>query len=79
MIWAARLTSASTLTAGQWHHAAVTYDGTTLSLYLDGSLTAESDRTLEASDGGFVVGANRTQRRISLRVRSMNSSFTTTC
>lgn len=41
---------------GEWHHTAVTYDGTTLSLYLDGQLKASDTRTLEASDGELLVG-----------------------
>ncbi|MCX6047480.1 MAG: LamG domain-containing protein, partial [Chloroflexi bacterium] len=56
-----RLTSASALSTGQWHHAAFTYDGTTLTLYLDGSQTAQATRTLEASDGELIVGANATR------------------
>ena len=55
-----RLTGADSITTGQWHHAALTYDGTTLSLYLDGNLTAQADRHLESSDGDLIVGADGT-------------------
>ncbi|MCA9980248.1 MAG: hypothetical protein KDD89_05430, partial [Anaerolineales bacterium] len=53
------LNSTTAATAGQWHHAAVSYDGTTLRLYLDGNLEAQSVRALEPSDGGFWLGRHK--------------------
>ncbi len=43
-------------TANQWHHTAVTYDGATLRLYLDGVLVAEQARAMESNNGAFWVG-----------------------
>ncbi|MCP4992836.1 MAG: LamG domain-containing protein, partial [Gammaproteobacteria bacterium] len=51
--------STVTVTPGQWQHAAVTYDGTTLSLYLDGVLVNSEARTMESSDGDFLLGINK--------------------
>lgn len=51
--------SASTLTPGQWHHAALSYDGTTLNLYLDGQLEASESKTMESSNGEMLIGANK--------------------
>ncbi|MEM7030752.1 MAG: LamG-like jellyroll fold domain-containing protein, partial [Chloroflexota bacterium] len=45
------------ITPGQWHHAAVTTDGTNLSIYLDGALAAQTTRTVEAADGDLLIGA----------------------
>jgi Concanavalin A-like lectin/glucanases superfamily/Bacterial TSP3 repeat len=50
---------AVTVTPGGWHHAALTYDGTTLNLYLDGTLVNSQTKTLEASDGGLLIGINK--------------------
>jgi hypothetical protein len=38
--------SNSTLTAGVWTHIAVTYDGTTANIYINGNATADSTATL---------------------------------
>ncbi|MCP5010552.1 MAG: BspA family leucine-rich repeat surface protein, partial [Aestuariibacter sp.] len=51
--------STVTVTPGQWQHAVVTYDGTTLSLYLDGVLVNSEARTMESSDGDFLLGINK--------------------
>ena len=53
------LFSTASITIGEWHHAAVSYDGTTLRLYLDGQLEASEERILEASDGGMLVGVHK--------------------
>ena len=50
---------AITVTQGIWHHAAVTYDGATLNLYLDGALVNSQAKTLEASDGNLLIGVNK--------------------
>lgn len=50
--------SDKTLAVGTWHHVAVTYDKTTLRLYVDG-VPAPSDgsvRALEAAAGGLRIG-----------------------
>lgn len=44
-----------------WHHAALVYEGTTLSLYLDGNLEATTTRTVESSDGDFWLGRHKSQ------------------
>ncbi|MEM7127834.1 MAG: LamG-like jellyroll fold domain-containing protein [Chloroflexota bacterium] len=54
-----RLPGSSTVSTGQWHHAAVTYDGKTLSLYLNGQLESSQERTLEASDGNMLIGSHK--------------------
>ena len=53
-----RLTG-SPVSTGEWHHAAVTYDGTTLSLYLDGNPENSDDRAMEASDGVMLLGIHK--------------------
>ncbi|MBV6627277.1 MAG: DUF4114 domain-containing protein [Rivularia sp. (in: Bacteria)] len=49
----------NTVSKGVWHHAAVVYDGTTLYLYLDGKQEASNVRSLESSDGDFIVGNSK--------------------
>jgi hypothetical protein len=53
------LASATKVTTGQWHHAAVSYDGASLSLYLDGALETRAARTMEAGNGSMLVGAGK--------------------
>ena len=53
------LPSQQTIAAGQWHYAAVTYDGATLNLYVDGQLANSAARTMEASDGDLLIGAHK--------------------
>jgi hypothetical protein len=57
------LTGQETVTAGTWHYAAVTYDGATLNLYLDGQLIANSAGAMEASDGDLLIGAHKNLTR----------------
>ena len=38
------VTGATAVTSDVWHHAAVTYDGTTWNLYLDGDLENDARR-----------------------------------
>ena len=47
------------VTPNQWHHIAASYDGTTLSLYLDGQLEASDTRNMVASDGEMLIGINK--------------------
>ncbi|MBK9051468.1 MAG: hypothetical protein IPL78_11290 [Chloroflexi bacterium] len=53
------LNSVTAVALNTWHHAAVTYDGVTLRLYLDGVLEAQSVRTIEASDGSVWLGRHK--------------------
>ncbi|XAL99094.1 cadherin-like domain-containing protein [Phycisphaeraceae bacterium D3-23] len=56
---AGSLGSATALTAGSWHHVAISHDGTTLRLYLDGDLVDSAAATMESTDGGMVIGGNK--------------------
>ena len=51
--------AAATVTTGEWHHAAVSYDGTSLNLYLDGALVNSQAKPIESSDGRFFLGVNK--------------------
>ena len=51
--------AAATVTTGEWHHAAVSYDGTSLNLYLDGALVSSQAKPIESSDGRFFLGVNK--------------------
>jgi uncharacterized repeat protein (TIGR01451 family) len=44
---------------GQWHHVAATYDGSTMSLYVDGHLDASAPRagTIQQGTSGVLIGA----------------------
>jgi hypothetical protein len=56
----ASTTALDRMTAGQWHHVACTYDGTTIALYLDGERvrTAKGGRALStAGTTGMTLGA----------------------
>ncbi|HEU4334651.1 MAG TPA: LamG-like jellyroll fold domain-containing protein, partial [Candidatus Eisenbacteria bacterium] len=59
------LTGASTVANGVWHHAAATFDGTTLRLYLDGIL-----------DGTLIVGAGRLPQASSIQHAALGSALT---
>ncbi|MEM9818787.1 MAG: LamG-like jellyroll fold domain-containing protein, partial [Cyanobacteria bacterium P01_D01_bin.6] len=53
--------SNGTITAGQWHHVAVTYDGSNIQFYIDGQLDssfAKSNLTFGNSDAGLLLGAD---------------------
>lgn len=54
----ADLAGVTDLVQDQWYHAAVTFDGTTLSLYLDGNLEASTTTSLNTvmSGEGFTIG-----------------------
>lgn len=51
--------STRTLTANKWYHTAITYDGSTVKLYLDGKLEKSVSVTAEGCDGTWIMGANR--------------------
>ena len=42
-----------------WHHAAVTYDGATVRLYLDGALVNSAERSLLPNNNTLLVGVAR--------------------
>lgn len=44
------------ITAGAWHHAVVTYDGTTTSAYIDGAAPITSAATINTLSGNAVLG-----------------------
>ena len=43
---------------GQWHHVAVTHDGTTTTLYLDGNVEATAAKTYATDNTNFTMGSN---------------------
>jgi hypothetical protein len=51
--------SAGTIPIGAWTHVAVTYDGTTVRLYLNGQPDGSRLVTAEASTSGMIVGASK--------------------
>ena len=53
------LASPQSLSTGQWYHVAVTYDGSTVKLYLDSQLVNQGARTAESSLGDMIIGANQ--------------------
>lgn len=52
--------STGTIPIGVWTHVAVTYDGTTVKLYLNGQPDGSRVVIAESSTGGMIVGANKT-------------------
>jgi hypothetical protein len=46
----------TTSAANTWYHVAVTYDGTTLRLFVNGAEEASEVRTLESANGTFLLG-----------------------
>ena len=50
-----------TVNEDQWYHGAVTYDGSTISLYLDGTLVGTQTRSANSSVGALVIGANKNE------------------
>lgn len=53
------LASQQTVSLDTWHHVSLTWDGTILSLYLDGVLANAGTPTAEAANGGLQLGSNR--------------------
>lgn len=54
------LESSSNLPVGTWTQVGVTYDKTTLKLYMNGSTVASSNRTLESAGGSMLIGKSKT-------------------
>ena len=50
------LASSEVITSGAWHHTAVVFDGTTLSLYLDGQVVNNAATSVSASSGDLRLG-----------------------
>ncbi len=46
--------------AGRWHHAVLTYDGTTVRSYLDGQLGNEKALALNTAEGPLLLGSGMT-------------------
>jgi hypothetical protein len=61
------LIAATTVTANEWHHAAVTFDGTTLVIYLDGVV-----------DGTLVVGPGRLPQWASIQHAGLGTALRST-
>ncbi len=52
------LSSTTTIPNDQWHHVAVTYNGTQVSIYIDGVLDSSATRTAPvATNAAFLIGA----------------------
>ncbi|MCP4541339.1 MAG: LamG domain-containing protein, partial [Chloroflexi bacterium] len=47
------------VTPGSWHHAAVAANSGTVKLYLDGQLVNQASQSVQASDGGLLIGAHK--------------------
>ncbi|MDT7832435.1 LamG-like jellyroll fold domain-containing protein [Flavobacteriaceae bacterium S356] len=50
------LKGATTITDNQWHHVAVTYDSTTIRLYVDGVEDGNANLALNTTNGFFMIG-----------------------
>ncbi|MEM9345867.1 MAG: Ig-like domain-containing protein [Planctomycetota bacterium] len=55
----AHTVSSTTIQVGVWQHVAVTHDGSTLRLYLDGQQVAGANRNLESAEGRLILGAHK--------------------
>jgi hypothetical protein len=53
--WEPRVSSLLPPTVGQWHHVAVTWDGTLLRMYLDGALQAETQHIGKSNPNPYPV------------------------
>ncbi|MEZ4612033.1 MAG: LamG-like jellyroll fold domain-containing protein, partial [Caldilineaceae bacterium] len=53
------LATTGKVATGEWHHAAVSYDGAHLAIYLDGALETRVARTMESSDGAMLIGVGK--------------------
>ncbi|MDJ0754720.1 MAG: SdrD B-like domain-containing protein [Ardenticatenaceae bacterium] len=55
----AALHTTAPLTINEWYHVALTYDGTDLSLYINGTLAAIAAESMTAADGNWLVGISK--------------------
>jgi hypothetical protein len=53
------LVSTGTIPLSTWTHVAVSYDGTTARLYLNGVLDGSAARTAESTTSGILVGVSK--------------------
>ncbi|MEM9251987.1 MAG: Ig-like domain-containing protein, partial [Planctomycetota bacterium] len=53
--------SGKTLQADHWYHVAVTQESGMVRFYLDGQEVARAQQNIEVTNGGFVIGANKTK------------------
>ena len=53
------ITGTTTIGTGEWHHFAMTFDGTTLRMYLDGLLEASSNISISSATGNYQIGCNK--------------------
>ncbi|MCO6175412.1 T9SS type A sorting domain-containing protein, partial [Flavobacterium sp. NRK F10] len=51
--------STSSVTDGNWHHVAVTYDGTFAKIYIDGSLESQLAGTANINNSGYAVSIGK--------------------
>ncbi|MCB0032735.1 MAG: tandem-95 repeat protein, partial [Anaerolineales bacterium] len=59
LLGGAVVTTTTSLTAGQWHHVVLTYDGTTLRLYIDAALEATVLQPMTSADGDLIIGISQ--------------------
>lgn len=57
-LYGSDISSGTTDTDGLWHHACITYDGTTRRLYLDGVQKATDTTSLVTTSGNVMIGRN---------------------
>jgi hypothetical protein len=55
-----RANDVTTISVGEWHHLAATYNGSALKLYVDGNLVATTRASTALSSGAFplFIGGN---------------------
>lgn len=53
------ITGTTAVSTGEWHHYALTYDGTTINMYLDGLLEASSNVSVTSATGNYQIGCNK--------------------
>lgn len=61
--WVAAVADTPSDWFGEWHHVAGTYDGTKLTIYIDGELKAEKETTAKITANAYPVGIGRDVER----------------